>query len=528
MGADQLQHLADSFINLLPKEDSHNAPPKCHNVVAEPSIVGGLCKWGEENHPDLWNGQWEVREIFGIGPTGYPSQSEADDALVHALAREAVKQRVAPDQLHATVEAAFSLSALAQRDKWAGRPDYRERTVARAVEHALKDGTQGAGEGMTTLTDGLIAFSDEPPPPRDYVLADLILAVKVCVLAGFGGISKTQWLIQLTICVALGMPFMGKEAITGAVLLLLGEEDAEEIFRRVNAVAKQLGLTAEQKALIVKRVRAYPMNGKDIRFTSGKDRSLESTGYANTVIELSKKLESESGIPVRLIGLDHAGLIHGGEFNAREDVVQTMRQANRIAHEANSAVMVLAHSPKAAAKDDKAVQAAVAGSTAWVDLARAVFVLRAMDEKEGKRYDIHPASMDKYVSLTVVKNNYGPTGGVWWFARETVDGYGVGHLQHVDLRLPGIEPAKAEKELRGMILDLIREKPLLTKTRADAYAGKAGRLKVSKAAVRAAIDEMLADKTIALRNPTDDEKAQQGIKGQTDGFLTIAQVIAPT
>jgi hypothetical protein len=111
--------------------------------------------------------------------------------------------------------------------------------------------------------------------------------------------------------------------------------------------------------------------------------SLEGTGFSAEIIEAARQLEAECGLPVRMIGLDHAGLIHGGEFNAREDVVQTMRQVNHIAQETGAAVLVLAHSPKAAAAAEKSSAGAVAGSTAWVDHARGALVLRAMNDEEG-------------------------------------------------------------------------------------------------------------------------------------------------
>ena len=282
--------------------------------------------------------------------------------------------------------------------------------------------------------DGRIQFSNEPPPQRDFTIGDIMLMAKACLLAGFGGVSKTQWLFHATVCIALGLPFMGKMTSAGAVLLLLGEEDLAEIARRFNAIAHMMKLTAGQRDLIQQRVRAFPMVGLDMRLTRIVGGSLEGSGFAAEILEAARQLEDACGLPVRLIGLDHAGLIHGGEFNAREDVVQTMRQVNHIAQESGAAVVVLAHSPKAAAGAEKSTASAVAGSTAWVDHARGALVLRTMNDDEGKRYGIPPDSRNTYVSLTVVKNNYGPTGGEFWLARESATAYGVGVLRHLQLQ----------------------------------------------------------------------------------------------
>ena len=368
--------------------------------------------------------------------------------------------------------------------------------------------------------DGVILFSDEPPPHRDFTIGDIMLMAKVCLLAGFGGVSKTQWLLHATACIALGLPFMGKATIAGAVLLLLGEEDQAEIARRFNAITKMMKLTPEQIDIVRQRVRAFPMVGLDMRLTHFVGGSLEGTGFAAEIIEAAQQLEADCGLAVRMIGLDHAGLIHGGEFNAREDVVQTMRQVNHIAQESGAAVLVLAHSPKAAAGAEKSTASAVAGSTAWVDHARGASVLRAMNDDEGKRYGIEPDGRGAYVSLTVVKNNYGPTGGEFWLMRESAPTYGVGLLRHVELREPIKVPSGTNIKLRTEIYDLVLAKPCLTKNAVEGHASvKDGRIRASKAVVRAEVEMMLADGALAFRQPTEEERLRVGIKSKTSGFL---------
>lgn len=59
-------------------------------------------------------------------------------------------------------------------------------------------------------SEGRINFSIYPPPPRIYVLQDLILTEKVCVLAGLGGVSKTMLSMLWAVCIVLGLPWNGK------------------------------------------------------------------------------------------------------------------------------------------------------------------------------------------------------------------------------------------------------------------------------------------------------------------------------
>lgn len=372
-------------------------------------------------------------------------------------------------------------------------------------------------------SEGRIKFSDSPPPPRIYILEDLILAVKVCVLAGIGGVSKTMLVMIWAVHIALGLPWNGKFTLLGSVLLILGEEDKSEIARRFNAIAKFLKLNNEQIALIHQRIRAFPMSGIDSRLTKKQAGTLEGTDFTSEIIEASKALEKESGLPVRLIILDHTGLIHGGEFNSREDVVQTMRQVNHVAKETSAAVLVLAHSPKASIGKEKADSNDVAGSAAWVDLARAVFVLRSMDETEGKNFAIEVDSRKNYVSLCVVKNNYGPTGDKFWLHRIPVDKYSVCVLNPVVLIRP-TAPIKGGEQLQARILAKISSVvgQYSKSGFRDAFNGVNDALKASKAEVDRALNEMLDKGVILLRAPTTEEKNQFGLHHTTKLVLDIS------
>lgn len=466
--------------------------------------------------------------------------SEADFHFVRHLA----ECGFTPDEC----DMAMRVSGL-MRDKWdspRGNSTYGANTITNAfsgVEPVTGDtealpiysatvdnptlttGTLPTGEASRLkLADGLLTFSNDLPPPRDFTIQDLILAGKSVLLAGLGGVSKSQLILQAVICVALGLPFMGHPTQEGAALVLLGEEDAEEISRRVNAIAKVMRLTAEQLELVKERLRAFPMVGLDVRLTKQLAGSLEGSGLAQEIIEAAKELEVECGLPVRLIGLDHLGLIHGGDFIAREDAVQTMRQVNYIAQETRAAVVVLAHSPKSSIGNEDVSSADVAGSAGFVDQSRGVYILRTMDDAEGKQYGIEPDQRKQYVSLVNVKANYTAHGDVIWMKREVVEGYEVSVLRHVELREPIKEAKGSNIKLRIAIGDLVREKPTLTKDNLLGFSGvKDGRLRASRHVVRNEVEMMLSEGTLAFRDPTDEERKRLRIKGTTSGFLTIGQ-----
>ena len=297
------------------------------------------------------------------------------------------------------------------------------------------------------------------------------------------------------------------------------EEDQDEIDRRFNAICTHLNLSRADTGLVSERVRAHPMNGMDARFTKKDQGSLEGTSFPGEIIAAASTLETESGLPVALIGLDHAGLIHGGEFNSREDVVQTMRQVNHISSEVGAATLVLAHSPKTSIGKEASDQNDVTGSAAWVDLARAAFILRTMSEAEGKGYGINANQRGSYVSFEVVKSNYGLTGGKLWLERSTVPNYSVSVLEHVPLIKP--QPVNASRNLNALVKAFIGQHPgQYTKTSLrDTEGGKSGRFKAGKNQVAASLEDLLAFGEVRLVPPTAEQRAKFDLRPQVTRVL---------
>lgn len=350
------------------------------------------------------------------------------------------------------------------------------------------------------LTGGFIGVSSSPPLPRNWVLEGILISGKSAVLAGFGGVSKTQFCIHLAISIATGKPYMGRPVNAGSAMLLLGEEDDAEIARRVNAVVRYENLTTTDQNMIAHNIRGFGLVGQDIRLSSKSAKSIQETGSTQKIIDAAKALGN-----VRVIVLDHAGLVHGGDFNAREDAAFTMRLVNHIAQETGAAVILLAHSPKASAGDEDSNASQVAGSTAFVDQARCGLILATMRKAEAKVFGITEADRTKYASLTVVKNNYGPSGTTHWFKRFSYDE--VGLLQHTILSRPSA-PLKGLAAVESAIHNFITSNPgRFSKTYVrENYFGKNGPFRASKADVEIAINKLLDDGRLKQRPPTKSER----------------------
>ncbi len=261
------------------------------------------------------------------------------------------------------------------------------------------------------------------------------------------------------------------------------------------------------------------MNGLDARFTKKDQGSLEGTDFPAEIIAAASELETGSGLPLVLIVLDHAGLIHGGEFNSREDVVQTMRQANHISSEVGAATLVLAHSPKTSIGKEESDQNDVTGSAAWVDLSRAAFILRTMSLAEAKEFGIIKDARSAYVSFSVVKSNYGPTGGKQWLMRSTVFNYGVSILIEVQLAKP--QAVNASQNLRAQVKAFITQHPgQYTKTSLrETQGGKSGPFKTGRHNLAAPIEDLLASGELQHVSPTDEQRKKFGLKPQVTQVL---------
>ena len=191
-----------------------------------------------------------------------------------------------------------------------------------------------------------------------------------------------------------------------------------------------------------------------------------------------------------------------------------MQITGGLAAKIKAATLVLAHSPKASLGKDQSDVNDVAGSTAFTDLSRCVLVLRTMTEAEGKEFNVAGPMQKSYVSLSVVKNNYGPTGDKHWTIKAVVPSYGVSVLHAAQLTKP--LPNSKSTRLLADIKAFIKQFPgQYSKTGLrDTKAGKAGQFNASKADVAAAIEDMLASGELKLVTPTDAQRKQFGLRRQ--------------
>jgi RecA-family ATPase len=293
------------------------------------------------------------------------------------------------------------------------------------------------------------------PKRRDSVIEGFMPAGKVGITGGAGGTFKTALAIEEGICVAVGRAFMGLAVNEpGSVILALGEEDRDEIDRRIGAAVALMQLTEEERALVGSRLLAFPCIGEDIRLTTLRSGTITSTGLAEVIIERARELAERTGVRVRLIVLDHMMLISGGEVNSNEHAAAVLQEAARIAVKTSAAVNILAHSPKSSSAKEEPDQNDILGAVASVNLARWAVIVRRMRAGEATALGIEEAQRHRYARVAVVKSNSTPMGLEFNVRADYDSEFEAVALTRVDLKKAKLGPSEKAMRVLAVLEEL--------------------------------------------------------------------------
>ena len=164
------------------------------------------------------------------------------------------------------------------------------------------------------------------PPPQKWRVKGIIPDDVRTFLYGRGGSAKSYLAILLTVCVAVGKPFLGVPTVRGKVLYI-DWESGEETFRaHVNRIAATLGVDISQGMpnIIYKRLMA-PMNehlDDIIEECVEEGVSLvvvDSFGFSmsgkdtNTQMDVTAQMSRLAQIPAATVIIDHIGKNGRGE-----------------------------------------------------------------------------------------------------------------------------------------------------------------------------------------------------------------------
>lgn len=367
------------------------------------------------------------------------------------------------------------------------------------------------------LDIGKISYA-ESSPAREFLFGnDLIPLNTVCMIGGNGGTGKSMALSYMTAHSACGMPFADRASTQVCSLVLAFEDDQSELNARYSAI--MANFNDSQKGLVQKNIRAISLAGQTMQLVNMNGRNAEATGISELLIEKLLELKSATGLSNALLVLDHARLVASLDWNDSGQVSVLTRELHKIAHEAESTVLLVAHSPKTTlSATHVSSQADIAGSSALVDNSRHVLIVRGMNGDEAKHLGLKDDIRKQYTKIECVKSNYSTTGHIGWFKRERALNHPVGTLTYVNLTKV-IELKIGDTAEESKLIKYIKANPDLTLTDLRSRAGKNSSLGMSDLKVQKLAKKLLDDGLLLYVEPS-----ANYVKKKTNGFKGVLGV----
>jgi RecA-family ATPase len=297
--------------------------------------------------------------------------------------------------------AAKDPSALYIRD-----PEKFAELVHGAMVEASKPPPEPLDDVWKTL--GQWNLLTEAPPARRWLLErpddecngarniGVLPLGKVGMLVSAGGVGKTMALCQLALSIATGRKWLDYYHVcqSGRVLLALGEEDREEIWRRMFQAAHAMRLTDAQLELASNNIVAMPLAGRTVALVEGSAGVTTPTPMLEAI---RKRLNAEQGW--KAIVMDplsrFAGVDTEKDNSAATRFVEVAESLVQVP--GGPSVLLAHHTNKTSRTDGSNVNAAHArGASGLTDGVRWVANLESRE--------------DGNVNLEVTKSNYAPRG----------------------------------------------------------------------------------------------------------------------
>jgi len=278
-------------------------------------------------------------------------------------------------------------------------------------------------------------YLSAPPPTRRWLLRDLVVLGRVGSIVAPGGSSKSQWLLQLGVSVATGIPMAGHWEVgeTGGVLVLFAEDDDDEIHRRLYRIQSSLRMAghASELAAVDDRLFIFSTIGTETLLTKkGASGEVSATEIVDRVVALAKQIPD-----LRLIVIDPGSRFRGGEENSNEDATRFVEALENLAKQTGASVMLAHHTNKGALNSSETNQGASRGASALTDGLRWQMNLGRPTESQGKSFGLFKDELSRYVMATVTKTNYSAIPAPILLERGS-DGY-----------LSAVNPANAKQNL---------------------------------------------------------------------------------
>lgn len=262
------------------------------------------------------------------------------------------------------------------------------------VDDDKSDRPQGNGADKAVAPLSFIdtaTWDATPLPTREWGVRDRIPLRQPTLFSGEGSVGKT--IVELQLCVAhvLGRDWLGSMPEPGPAIYLGAEDEADELRRRLAAIAAHYEATFADLAA----------GGLHLMSFAGEDMLLGVPDRHGKIAPtpLFDSLFTAAGeIRPRHIGLDTSADAFGGNEIDRAQVRQFVGMLRKLAIAANGAVVLLSHPSLQGINTGSGLS----GSTGWHNSVRARMYLKSPTAEEGEQPDTDLRELE------FKKNNYGP------------------------------------------------------------------------------------------------------------------------
>jgi len=270
------------------------------------------------------------------------------------------------------------------------------------------------------------------PPPRQFLVPDLIPSRNVTLLSGDGGTGKSLLALMLCASVASGARWLGLTVSRGVAVYVSAEDELEEVHRRLAAICDAEGLDlADLDALSI-----VPLAGESAIMAAPRGAG----GLAP--MPLWKAFATKiTALAPALVVLDTAADVFGGNEISRAEVRQFIGMLRGLAIKADCAILLLSH-PSVAGMNSGT---GISGSTAWNNSVRSRLYLTRPSAKDDSAF-VDPDLR----TLTTMKANYGRTGGE--LSLRWISGRFINETPHVT---SGFDRIAADAWTEHVFLDLL-------------------------------------------------------------------------
>jgi RecA-family ATPase len=263
-----------------------------------------------------------------------------------------------------------------------------EQIVANGNLQFMKAAPSAANDNSIVDFINPADWQGEPVPDRQWYVPDLIPMRQVTLLSGDGGVGKSLLAIQIAAAGAMSVETLGLVPWAGSVVYLGAEDEADEFHRRLSDISRALGGDLSDLHLF----RLLPMADADaILSTPNRAGQMEPTPLWTRLVAEAKAIVPQP----RLIVLDTAADLFGGDEIKRGQVRQFIGMLRKLAMEIDCAIVLLAHP----SVQGMQTGTGLSGSTGWGNSVRSRLYLTADRDDPDLRV------------LTTKKANYGKVGG---------------------------------------------------------------------------------------------------------------------